>query len=209
MTTCIEPINTKGLIICPVCSCGHFNTSSAAFDERRHVGQAECMCVCVCACAVHFMFRHIALIVQALMGVLETEVNTFFFFTPPASCCSASFSICSVFTSPVPFSPVFLFLFYFFFPAFLLSTNHRAWTRLPWPMPPFWMAAGAGPTVPSLAQWALWLSVFLLSLLSLTLSTPRRWAYKDRCWKHKQDAYMNHKTDNKCDTGPLPLADRC
>ncbi len=90
-----------------------------------------CMCVCVCACAVHFMFRHIALIVQALMGVLETEVNTFFFFTPPASCCSASFSICSVFTSPVPFSPVFLFLFYFFFPAFLLSTNHRAWTRLP------------------------------------------------------------------------------
>lgn len=69
--------------------------------------------------------------------------------------------------------------FFFTFPPFLLSlfsTNRRAWTRLPWPMPPFWMAAGAGPAVPWLAQWALWLSVFPLSLLSLTLSTPQRWA---------------------------------
>lgn len=107
---------------------------------------------------------------------MENKVNT----PPPSSFLLFSFFL-SVLPSPLWFcSAVFFILVFtsFSFPVFILSTNHRAWTRLPWPMPPFWMAAGAGPTVPWLAQWALWLSVFLLSLRSLILSTPQRWAYQ-------------------------------
>lgn len=106
-----------------------------------------------------------------LMEVLEKEVNP-----PLVSCCLAFFYLLYLYPSNLV---VLSFIFSFFYPpAFVLSTNHRAWTRLPWPMPPFWMAVGVGPTVPWLAPWALWLSVFLLSLLSLILSTPQRWAYK-------------------------------
>lgn len=83
------------------------------------------------------------------------------------------------------------------FPAFILSTNHRAWTRLPWPMPPFWMAAGAGPMVPWLAQWVPWLSVFLLSPRSLILSTPQRWAYQGTMEARTGSMEQFSETDNK------------
>lgn len=108
---------------------------------------------------VHFMFRRIS-----LRGVWEWGEDLF-----PLHCFSLFSYLLSLHLSGL--------LLFFCCPASLLSTNHRAWTRLPWPMPPFWMAAGgAGPTVPWPAQWALWLSVFLLSLLLLTRSTPQRWA---------------------------------
>lgn len=124
-------------------------------------------------------------------------------------------SICCLHPSdPAVLSFICFTLSSFSFPAFVLSTNHRAWTRLPWPMPPFWMAAGAGPTVPWLAQWALWLSVFLLSLLSLILSTPQRWACHGKMEAHAKCKYAapyNRKT--KCVSGPwqivVSLQQRC
>ncbi len=52
VVTCIQLIAIKELIICPMCSCGLFIPSSAAFDEHRHVGQLSvCVYVCVCLSA--------------------------------------------------------------------------------------------------------------------------------------------------------------
>lgn len=45
MSTCIQPIDMKGLIICPMCSYNLFNTS---FDEQRLAGQSN-VCVCLSA----------------------------------------------------------------------------------------------------------------------------------------------------------------
>lgn len=125
-----------------------------------------CECVCLRA-AFHVEADHSHS--PGLMEVLEKEVDTFL----PLPVVQPS--VCS-FSSFIPLLVV-SFTIIIFLSCFILFTTHRAWTRLPWPMPPFWMVVGVGPTVPWLAQWVLWLSVFLLSLLSLTLSTPRRWAY--------------------------------
>lgn len=135
----------------------------------------------MCVCVMHFMLRHIPAIVldywkcqRMWWTILPTYFLLFFF------CLLWLLFNLSVLSFILCFP-------HFFFPALVLFTNRRAWTRLPWPMPPFWMAAGAGRTVHWLAVWVLWLSVFLLNLLSLTLFTPQRWAHEDRCWKCKQN----------------------